>query len=134
MSEQLPASDRIKRRGEFRAIQSQGVRAHTKRFLVMVAANSDASASRVGITVTKKVGVAVVRNRIKRVVREVFRRHRDLFPPGCDYVFIAKRGLDPAAFDYESLRREVRGARGAIAKAARKAREREPEIPRSREP
>ena len=41
---------------------------------------------------TKKVGTAVQRNRIKRVVREVFRRNRHLFPAGHDLVFIAKRG------------------------------------------
>ena len=41
---------------------------------------------------TKKVGTAVQRNRIKRVVREVFRRHRSMFPAGHDVVFIA--GMD----------------------------------------
>jgi ribonuclease P protein component len=58
--------------------------------------------------VTKKVGTAVQRNRIKRVVREVFRRNRHLFPPSHDVVFIAKR--DAQQVSYDSLLGELRRA------------------------
>ena len=54
---------------------------------------------------TKKVGTAVQRNRIKRMVREVFRRNRSLFPPAHDLVFIAKRGAP--GIDYHSLLQEL---------------------------
>ena len=57
---------------------------------------------------TKKVGTAVQRNRIKRVVREVFRLNRSLFPASHDVVFIAKRGAD--RIDYASLLSEVERA------------------------
>lgn len=57
---------------------------------------------------TKKVGTAVQRNRIKRVVREVFRRNRQLFPRSHDLVFIAKRGATD--IDYGSLLSEVQRA------------------------
>ena len=57
---------------------------------------------------TKKVGTAVQRNRIKRVVREVFRRNRALFPTGHDVVFIAKRNA--ADIDYHRALGEVRRA------------------------
>ncbi len=67
---------------------------------------------------TKKVGTAVQRNRIKRVVREVFRRNRSLFPTSADVVFIAKR--DAAGIDYETALREVeRASRRLSAEAAR---------------
>lgn len=46
---------------------------------------------RLGITVSRRVGGAVVRNRVKRLVREVFRRHRDGIPRG-DSVVIARTG------------------------------------------
>jgi ribonuclease P protein component len=46
---------------------------------------------RVGITASRKVGGAVQRNRIKRVLREYVRIHLNLFPPS-DYNIIAKRG------------------------------------------
>lgn len=54
---------------------------------------------------TKKVGTAVQRNRIKRLVREVFRRNRELFPASHDLVFIAKRGA--TEIDYSSLLEEI---------------------------
>jgi ribonuclease P protein component len=58
--------------------------------------------------VTKKVGNAVQRNRIKRVVREVFRRNRHLFPRSHDVVFIAKR--QAVSLGYDSLLDELCGA------------------------
>ena len=67
---------------------------------------------------TKKVGTAVERNRIKRVAREVFRRNRELFPPSHDVVLIAKRGATEVG--YESLLSELRRAARALRpKAAR---------------
>lgn len=67
---------------------------------------------------TKKVGTAVQRNRIKRVVREVFRRNRPLFPASHDIVFIAKRGAE--GIDYHALLDEVhRAARRLQPEAAR---------------
>ena len=61
---------------------------------------------------TKKVGTAVQRNRIKRVVREVFRRNRQLFPAAHDLVFIAKRGATD--IDYGSLLSELEHAAGKL--------------------
>ena len=50
--------------------------------------------SRIGVVVTRKVGNAVARNRIKRVCRECFRQWPDLLPPGVDLVVIARQGAD----------------------------------------
>ncbi len=49
--------------------------------------------TRLGVTVTRKVGPAVKRNRIKRWVREAFRRERGALPPGFDMVWVAKRDV-----------------------------------------
>ena len=46
---------------------------------------------RIGITVSKKVGNAVRRNRIKRLLREFFRLHKALFLPGLDYSIVVKK-------------------------------------------
>jgi len=46
--------------------------------------------TRLGLVVSRRVGGAVVRNRVKRVVREWFRRHRSLLPKGVDLVVIAR--------------------------------------------
>ena len=48
--------------------------------------------SRLGIAVSKRLGNAVVRNRIKRCLRETFRQHKALVPSSCDVVCVARRG------------------------------------------
>jgi ribonuclease P protein component len=103
--QRLRRADRLRKRYEFRRAQLDGRRIHTAHFLIVVQPNASSN-TRLGITVTKKVGSAVQRNRIKRVVREAFRRNRELFPPNHDVVLIAKRGA--ADIDYAALLRELR--------------------------
>ncbi len=55
---------------------------------------NDKGESRLGITVSAKVGKAVVRNRIKRRLREFFRRHRREIPLHQDVVIIARKGAE----------------------------------------
>lgn len=114
-SQRLLRSARIRRRREFQRVQSKGRRVHTRHFVVILGVSPE-PAGRVGITVTKKVGHAVARNHVKRRVREVFRRHRPLFPHGVDYVFIAKRGAPKLSF--AEILGEVERARHALRKAA----------------
>ncbi|MCB9625820.1 MAG: ribonuclease P protein component [Sandaracinaceae bacterium] len=113
MTEAYPPSARVRRRADYRRIQSGRSRVHTRHFLIVLAA-APVGTQRLGVTVTKKVGNAVVRNRIKRVVREVFRRNRELFPDATDVVFIAKQGA--GAVRYAELLADVASARDALAK------------------
>lgn len=62
-------------------------------------------APRVGLTVSRRVGDAVVRNRVKRRLREWFRRHRDECPAGKDLVVIARPAA--AAAPADELAREL---------------------------
>ena len=84
----LPPAARVRRRREFLEIQRLGRRIPTRHFLVVHAAR-DRGPSRLGITVTRKIGNAVVRNHIKRGVREVFRVERPALGDGLDVVVIA---------------------------------------------
>ena len=109
-------TDRLKKRHEYRQVQLTGRRIHTPHFLIVLKPNHS-QRTRLGITVTKKVGNAVKRNRIKRVVREVFRQNRTLFPEAHDVVFIAKRRVDD--LNYDAVLGEVQGAAGKLLGAAR---------------
>lgn len=119
-SEAFPKSLRLRRRPEFRRVQTRGRRVHTSHFLIILLPRPD-QGQKLGITVTKKVGTAVQRNRVKRLVREVFRRHRDRFPRGADLVVIAKRGAP--ALRQADVEGELLRAERAMQSALRKARE-----------
>lgn len=62
-------------------------------------APSEQPRARLGLTVSRQVGNAVRRNRIKRLVREVFRQHRELFPERADIVVVAKNSCAVERFD-----------------------------------
>jgi ribonuclease P protein component len=91
--ERLPKSARVTRRSEFLSLSKDGNKVHTSHFIVLWKAN-DRGESRLGITVTTRVGGSVVRNRIKRLIREFFRRRRREFPDFRDIVVIAKKGSE----------------------------------------
>lgn len=81
---------RLRRSTQFQGVLQEGTKIYTRNLLVFAAAGPTEE-TRLGITVTRKVGNAVFRNRAKRVTREAFRRIRDRLPPGTDIVVIVKR-------------------------------------------
>jgi ribonuclease P protein component len=99
----------------------------TRHFLLVHTPMPDGPA-RLGITVTRKIGGAVVRNRIKRAVRETFRRSRHALADGLAIVVIARNGAGELcgteiAREIEPALREVserRGRRGCASPGDRK--------------
>ena len=67
--------------------------------LVLYARPNRTGMNRVGITVSKKLGKAVVRNRVRRRLREVYRLNEDRFAPGWDIVVVARSRCVHANFD-----------------------------------
>ncbi len=59
-------------------------------YVVLYARKNGTDTNRVGITVSKKLGHAVVRNRVRRRLREVYRLHEEKFQPGWDIVVVAR--------------------------------------------
>jgi ribonuclease P protein component len=80
-SEALPRQRRLAKRPDFVRVYEAG-RKQFGRYAVLFFAGNDLPNSRIGITVTKKVGKANIRNRMKRWTREVYRRQRE--PLGLD--------------------------------------------------
>jgi ribonuclease P protein component len=96
---------RLRRRAQFLKVQEGGRKLHTDSFLVFVLPQEEPGDTRLGITASRKLGGAVERNRVKRLVREAFRRHRLLFPGGLDVVFVAKHNASSA--DCDQVVREI---------------------------
>ena len=67
-------------------------------FLVLYARKNRSDCNRVGLTVSKKLGHAVVRNRVRRRLREVYRLNEEKFAPGWDIVVVARSRAVEASF------------------------------------
>ena len=85
----FPKVARLRRRAEFLALQRDGVRWHMPSFVV-IRTGSRGDQSRIGITVSRRVGNAVNRNRLKRIIREIFRTNRRDVTPAQDVLVIAR--------------------------------------------
>lgn len=83
---------RVRRRGDFLYAQRVGVRVTTPHFILLLARSPTTGPSRLGLVVSRKVGNAVVRNRVKRIVRECFRELPGFVPDGLDLVVIPRAG------------------------------------------
>ena len=101
----LPKRHRLKHSAEIRRVYRQGQRRHHP-LLILYAARAAARAesgaaaqpSRFAISISRRVGNAVVRNRGKRLVREAIRAHLEAIEPGWDCLFVARSGLAGAAY------------------------------------
>ena len=71
---------------------------HSNSYLVLYARKNRGQTNRVGVTVSKKLGGAVVRNRVRRRLREVYRLHEAAFAPGWDIVVVARSRCIGAPF------------------------------------
>ncbi|HEX6021650.1 MAG TPA: ribonuclease P protein component [Solirubrobacter sp.] len=92
MASRAPRRRRLSRSAEFERVYRQG-RSKGNRFLVLYAfprEGDDADGPRLGLSVSRRVGGAVERNRVKRVLREAFWAEAERLPPGSDYVIVAR--------------------------------------------
>jgi ribonuclease P protein component len=97
VKENFPKTARLRKRPEFLRLSRNGRKVYSANFVV-ISKNNDLGETRLGVTVSGKVGNAVVRNRIKRLVREFFRRHRPELLPGLDVLVIAKKSATHLSF------------------------------------
>lgn len=153
---QLPRSRKVRKHADFQRIQSPSssrapvppekarpekphvARATSPHFVFLVARTrargAENAPSRLGLVVTKKIGSAVERNRVKRVCRECFRLWPEFVPPGIDLIVIARQGAP--ALGLAQVRDEWSRARGALRHGSREALARTPAEPHvaAREP
>jgi len=103
MDERLRPVERIRKKKDFIELYKKGHRLKGNYFHVVFQPNQR-EYSRIAVVVSKKIGKAAVRNKIKRWFRELFRRNKDLLARPCDLVFIARK--EAAGLTWEEIREE----------------------------
>ncbi|HHW06797.1 MAG TPA: ribonuclease P protein component [Clostridia bacterium] len=83
---------RLTGNAQFKEVYSRG-RSYVGYYLVLYVKENQSDQTRIGFTVSKKIGKAVVRNRIKRKLREVCRLNLDRFAKGYDIIFVARKKI-----------------------------------------
>ncbi len=83
----FPKTKRLITNSQIKVVLMRNLR-FTDGLLILYIAENDGKIARLGIAVNKSIGSAVVRNRLKRLVREAFRLNQQAIPQGFDYLFM----------------------------------------------
>jgi ribonuclease P protein component len=120
-SQRFTRSRRVRRRADFQQAFGAGSRWHG-RFVTLVIAPNTTDTTRLGLVASRKVGNAVTRNRAKRLMRELFRKHVPAGPgPAVDLVMMPRREFLEA--DFAALEHDFRSIlRRSATRSARDAR------------
>jgi ribonuclease P protein component len=97
MRESLSPRERIRKKKDFLILYKKGNRYRSKFFTLIYLSNT-ISFSRVGVVASKKVGSAVVRSKVKRWMRELFRRNKDLLGFPVDLLIVAAPEMKQATW------------------------------------
>lgn len=100
----FPPGCRMRHRRAYLVVQAQGRKRHTRHFVVIIMQKPDGP-TRLGLTVSRKVGGAVQRNLVKRRLREFFRLNYPRLPTSVDISLIAKPGA--ALISMAQIREEL---------------------------
>ncbi|WP_273123526.1 ribonuclease P protein component [Metabacillus sp. HB246100] len=95
---------RVKKNKDFQKIFKQGKSIANRQFVLYIMDNSTEKEFRIGLSVSKKIGNAVTRNKVKRLIRQVFLEEKDKLITGKEFIMIARK---PAA---EMNYHEVKGS------------------------
>ena len=115
----LRPGQHIRRQSDIRDVRQQGVRMDCRAFTVWWLQRPEAVAVRRACFVasTQAVGKAILRNRAKRRMREIFRRHQSLLPPSCDMMLVARSQVNN--WPFAQLDRAFTDACGRMAQTPR---------------
>ena len=91
--EGLPKKERLRKNKEFQAVFREGKKLWINSILLIIYKPNSLNYRRLGIVVSKKIKKATQRNKVKRWIRELFRRNKDWFPENCDIIIIPHPNL-----------------------------------------
>lgn len=113
-----PRSRRLTHRRQYLACYQTGKRLHSSRFLLFVRRREkDDLGLRFGTAVSKKIGNAVQRNRVKRLLREFFRHHQDVLSADLDIVVVPKRHIQVKELHYGLVEQELQPVLNKVQKS-----------------
>lgn len=97
--------NRIKKNEEFQEVFKSGNSVANRQFVIYMLERSDQSELRIGLSVSKKIGKAVIRNRIKRYIRQTFIEIKDDLKQNTDYVIIAR--MPTAEMNFQDTKKSL---------------------------
>ncbi len=90
----FPARQRLRRQADFAKVRGAGRKKECGGFAVFARireAGEETAEPRLGVVTSRRIGPAVTRNLVRRVIREIFRARMKTLPDGCDVVVVARR-------------------------------------------
>ena len=87
----------LKNSREFGRVYSNG-KSYANKYLVIIVLGNDLDCNRIGFSISKKVGNSVVRHYFARILREIYRLHKEVFSSGLDIVIIVKPSASDCKF------------------------------------
>lgn len=93
----MSSYETLKKNIDFQKVYKSG-KSYANKYLVMYVLENGTDITRIGISVSKKVGNSIVRHRLARLIREAFRLSTDCIPDGYDYVVVARASLKDKGF------------------------------------
>ena len=101
----MKKKNRVKKNEEFQAVFQNGKSNAHRQFFIYQLEKPDPAYFRIGLSVSKKLGNAVMRNRTKRMIRQTFTEIKDEIDSGKDFVIIARKPCSD--MDYEQLKKSL---------------------------
>jgi len=97
---------RLARREDFGRVYRFGKSVANRQFVLYAIVRPGQEHFRLGISASKKIGNAVVRNRMRRVIKEIVRLNKTMVPAGCDYIIIVRK---PAVeMTYQEMEKSIK--------------------------
>ncbi|ADL13834.1 ribonuclease P protein component [Acetohalobium arabaticum] len=102
--ESFPKSERLTKTHQFQQVYNHGY-SIANNLIVMYMLKKKQKQRRIGFSVSKKIGNAVVRNRIKRILKEIYRRNKNKLITNIDLVLIGRKRISDSS--YQEIKRAV---------------------------
>ncbi len=96
---------RIKKNTDFQLVFNHGKSTANRQFVIYILKKNNQANFRIGLSVSKKIGNAVTRNRIKRLIREAFKEIKAELPTNYDFVIIARKPT--ANMDFHQVKSSI---------------------------